>query len=44
MDREGMDSALSSIIGRTEGVERSVEDLLLLHHKRLGHPSFFYFE
>jgi Integrase core domain/GAG-pre-integrase domain len=38
--REGMDSALSSIVGRTGGVERSAEDLLLLHHKRLGHPSF----
>jgi Integrase core domain/GAG-pre-integrase domain len=40
MDREGMDSALSSIIGRTRGIERCVEDLLLLHHRRLCHPSF----
>jgi hypothetical protein len=40
MDKEGMDSALSSIVGRIRGIERSVEDLLLLYHRRLGHPSF----
>jgi hypothetical protein len=40
MDREGMDSALSSIVGRIGGTKRSVEDLLLLHHRHLGHPLF----
>jgi GAG-pre-integrase domain len=40
MDREGMNSALSSIVERSGGHKSSVEDLLLLHHKRLGHPSF----
>jgi GAG-pre-integrase domain len=40
MDREGNDSALSSIVERSGGHKISVEDLLLLHHKRLGHPSF----
>jgi GAG-pre-integrase domain len=40
MDREGIDLALSSIVGRTRGIERSVEDLLLLHHRRLSRPSF----
>jgi GAG-pre-integrase domain len=39
MDREGMDSALSSIVKKS-GDKNSVEDLLLLHHMRLGHPSF----
>jgi hypothetical protein len=40
MDRKGMDSALSSIVEISRGHKSSVEDLLLLHHKRLGHPSF----
>jgi hypothetical protein len=40
MDRESMDSALLSIVGRTRGIEKSVEDILLLHHRRLGYPSF----
>jgi hypothetical protein len=40
MDREGIDSALSSIVERSGGNKISVEDLLLLHHKHLGHPSF----
>jgi GAG-pre-integrase domain len=40
MDREGMNLALSSIVGRTRGIKRSVDDLLLLHHRRLGHPFF----
>jgi hypothetical protein len=40
MDKEGMNSALSSIIRRTKGVERSVEDLLLLHYRHLSYPSF----
>jgi hypothetical protein len=40
MVRVGMDSALSSIIGRNGGVERCVKDLLLLHHRRLGHHLF----
>ena len=35
-----MDSALSSIVENTGGVGSSVEDLLLLHHRRLGHLSF----
>jgi GAG-pre-integrase domain len=40
MNRKGMNSTLSSIVGRTGGIERSVEDLLLLHHRHLGHPLF----
>jgi GAG-pre-integrase domain len=40
MNRKGTDSALSSIVGRIGGVERSVNDSLLLRHKRLSHPSF----
>jgi GAG-pre-integrase domain len=39
MDREGMDSALLSIVKKSGGDKSSVEDLLL-HHRRLGHPSF----
>jgi GAG-pre-integrase domain len=35
-----MNSAISSTVERTRGVERNVEDLLLLHHRRLDHPSF----
>jgi GAG-pre-integrase domain len=35
-----MDSRLSSIVERYGGDNSSVEDLLLLHHKRLDHPSF----
>jgi transposase InsO family protein len=35
-----MDSALSSIIERSGRNKSSMEDLLLLHHKRLGHLSF----
>jgi GAG-pre-integrase domain len=35
-----VDSALSSFLESTGGVERSVEDLLLIHHRRLSHPSF----
>jgi hypothetical protein len=35
-----VDSALSSFLESTGVVGRSVEDLLLLHHRRLGHPSF----
>jgi hypothetical protein len=35
-----MDSVISSIIERYEGDKSSVDDLLLLHHKRLGHHSF----
>jgi hypothetical protein len=35
-----MDSSLSSIVGRTGGVERSVKDLLLLHYRCLSHLSF----
>jgi GAG-pre-integrase domain len=34
-----VDSALSSFLESTWVVGRSVEDLLLLHHRRLGHPS-----
>jgi GAG-pre-integrase domain len=40
MDREGIDSALSSIVEKSGGHKSSMEDLLLLHHKRLDHPSF----
>jgi GAG-pre-integrase domain len=40
LDRECVDSALSSFLESTGGVRTSVEDLLLLHHRRLGHPSF----
>jgi hypothetical protein len=36
---EGIDLALSSIVGRIGGIEKSVEDLLLLHHRR-GLSSF----
>jgi GAG-pre-integrase domain len=35
-----VDSALSSFLESSGVVGRSVEDLLLLHHRRLGHPSF----
>jgi Integrase core domain/GAG-pre-integrase domain len=35
-----MDSALSSMVERSEGVGSSVKDLLLLHHRRMSHPSF----
>jgi hypothetical protein len=34
-----MDSALSSIVVRTGGVE-GVEDLLVLHYRCLSHPLF----
>jgi GAG-pre-integrase domain len=40
LDKEGMDSALSSMVERSGGVGSSVEDLLLLHHRRMGHPYF----
>jgi hypothetical protein len=40
MDREGMDSTLSSIVKKSRGDQSSVEDLLLLHHKTFG-SSFF---
>jgi GAG-pre-integrase domain len=40
LDRESVDSALSSFLESSEVVGRSVEDLLLLHHRRLGYPSF----
>jgi GAG-pre-integrase domain len=40
MDREGIDSALSSIVKKSGEDKSSVEDLLLLHHRRLNHPSF----
>jgi GAG-pre-integrase domain len=40
LDRESVDSALSSFLESSGVVGRSVEDLLLLHHRRLGHPSF----
>jgi hypothetical protein len=40
LDRECVDSALSSFLESSGVVGRSVEDLLLLHHRRLGHPSF----
>ena len=40
MDRNDMGLAFSSIVEKTTNNERSVEDLLLLYHKRLGHPSF----
>jgi hypothetical protein len=40
LNREGMDSALSSMVKRSGEVGSSVEDLLLLHHRRMGHPSF----
>jgi hypothetical protein len=40
LDRESVDSALSSFLESTGGVGRSVDDLLLLHLRRLGHPSF----
>jgi transposase InsO family protein len=40
LDREGMDSTLSSMVERSGGVGSSVEDSLLLHHKRMGHHSF----
>jgi GAG-pre-integrase domain len=35
-----VDSAFSSFLESSWVVGRSVEDLLLLHHSRLGHPSF----
>jgi GAG-pre-integrase domain len=35
-----VNSALSSFLESSGVVGRSVEDLLLLHHRRLGHPSF----
>jgi GAG-pre-integrase domain len=35
-----VDSALSSFLESSGVVGRSVEDLLLLHHRRLGHLSF----
>jgi Integrase core domain/GAG-pre-integrase domain len=40
LNRESVDSALSSFLESTWVVGRSVEDLLLLHHRRLGHLSF----
>jgi GAG-pre-integrase domain len=41
LDRKSVDSALSSFLESSGVVGRSVEDLLLLHHRRLGHPYFF---
>ncbi|KAF9661127.1 hypothetical protein SADUNF_Sadunf19G0035400 [Salix dunnii] len=42
LDREGMDSALTSMVesAGVRGVGQSVEDVLLLHHRRMGHSSF----
>ena len=42
LDREGMDSALTSMVEKTSvgGYGKSVEDELLLHHQRIGHSSF----
>jgi hypothetical protein len=40
MNREGINSTISSIVERSRGNKSSVEDLLLLHHKCLGHSSF----
>ncbi|KAJ3668810.1 hypothetical protein LUZ61_022792 [Rhynchospora tenuis] len=42
LDREGLDSALISMVEGTEkmGSEMSVEDVLMLHHQRMGHSSF----
>jgi GAG-pre-integrase domain len=34
-----MDSALSSIVEKSERDKSSVEDLLFLHHRSLGYPS-----
>jgi hypothetical protein len=44
LDRKSVDSALSSFLESSGVVGRSVEDLLLLHHRRLGHPYFFCIE
>ncbi|KAJ4737614.1 Transposon Ty1-H Gag-Pol polyprotein [Rhynchospora pubera] len=42
LDREGLDSALISMVEGTEkmGSEMNVEDVLMLHHQRMGHSSF----
>jgi hypothetical protein len=42
LDREGMDSALTFMIEKTcvRGSGMSVEDELLLYHRRMGHSSF----
>jgi hypothetical protein len=42
LDKEGMNTALPSVVDRVEekGPSRSVEDELLLYHKRMGHSSF----
>ncbi|KAF9672574.1 hypothetical protein SADUNF_Sadunf11G0056300 [Salix dunnii] len=42
LDRKGMDSALTSMVesAGVGGVGQNVEDVLLLHHRRMGHSSF----
>lgn len=42
LGREGMDSALTSMVEKTGvgGSGRSVEDELMLHHQCMGHSSF----
>uniref|UniRef100_A0A7N0VAH1 Uncharacterized protein n=1 Tax=Kalanchoe fedtschenkoi TaxID=63787 RepID=A0A7N0VAH1_KALFE len=42
LDREGMNSAFISLInkGGVGGTERRAEEVLMVHHSRMGNPSF----